>query len=174
MSDAISDKQESRLQRAKWRFWYGVERGNSSECWWWRKSASTNGYGKFCHNGKIAGAHRWAWEFTNGPIPDGLFVCHSCDNPACVNPSHLWLGTNAENSADRKAKGPHPRQHVNARTRLDEWDVHAIRFAYKRGVPASALARTFGVSGRAIYSVVYRESWKHLPEHTANYDTVCR
>lgn len=85
------------------RFWEKVERGEPDECWLWR--AGTHGkYGRFTAWGQSLGAHCVAWIITNGEIPKGLFVCHTCDTPLCCNPRHLWLGTTQQNTADRDAK----------------------------------------------------------------------
>jgi hypothetical protein len=108
---------------AECRFWSKVDKsGGPDACWNWMaksRSHSGNGYGNFNYNGKAAHAHRVAWELTNGPIPNGLFGCHKCDNPLCCNPAHLFLGTAKDNSADMHAKGRH---HVSPegreRTRL--------------------------------------------------------
>jgi len=90
------------------RFWARIEKGN--DCWPWKSRTDKDGYGKVHWAGESNRAHRVAWEITNGPIPDGLLVCHSCDNPPCCNPSHLFLGTNAENMRDASAKRRLPGQ----------------------------------------------------------------
>lgn len=84
------------------RFWQKVEKTDT--CWLWRGSKNTTGYGQL-RTDRLEKAHRISWEIHNGPIPDGLAVLHACDNPPCVNPSHLWLGTQADNARDRQAKG---------------------------------------------------------------------
>lgn len=81
-------------------------------CWLWTRSRDKNGYGKFQYpspSGQVhVRAHRWAYEHFVGPIPDGMQVCHTCDNPPCVNPAHLWLGTNQDNDQDKRNKGRAP------------------------------------------------------------------
>ena len=85
------------------RFWQKVSK--SDGCWEWTACKGRRDYGLFYNGKKLVVAHRFAWEITNGPIPDGLFVCHQCDNTKCVRPDHLWLGTHEQNMTDRNDKG---------------------------------------------------------------------
>jgi hypothetical protein len=91
------------------RFWEKVDVRGPDECWEWTASCNKWGYGHFRWNGTMGKAHRVSWELEHGEPPpprgSGLEVCHTCDNPPCVNPAHLWLGTSQENAQDRQAKG---------------------------------------------------------------------
>lgn len=88
---------------AQARFWAKVDK--SGDCWLWKASLKPSGYGHFNVAGKSVRAHRLAYQLSIGPIPDGKMLCHSCDNPQCVNPAHLTPGTNSENQQDSLAKG---------------------------------------------------------------------
>ena len=78
-----------------------------SDCVEWTGHLKRSGYGQVCIEGRHHAVHRLAWEEANGPIPDGMYVCHTCDNPACYNVDHLFLGTNSDNQRDSASKGRH-------------------------------------------------------------------
>lgn len=101
------------------RFWSKVTVREPGACWEWRGAKHPDGYGSFSLGGKMVAAHRVAYELANGPILGGLHVCHACDNRPCVNAGHLWLGTNADNKRDQKAKGEKCRMAASIRTYLD-------------------------------------------------------
>jgi hypothetical protein len=141
-------------------------------CWPWTGGRFRNGYGRFHIGDSAFGAHRVSYEIWNGPIGDGLCVCHSCDNRACVNPAHLWPGTKADNNRDMVEKG-RSRQSDSSKTRhlgeshgrakLTNEQVREIRRRYEvGGVTLKALAAEFGVGISAVGRIVRRESWTHL------------
>lgn len=144
------------------------------DCWTWGGYIGQNGYG-YVKVGGRAGvlklAHRLAWELQYGTIPDGLFVCHHCDNRRCVRPSHLFLGTPADNNWDMSRKGRHysrtrpdlvPRGERTGKAKLSAADVVGIRQQAARGATHRELAASFGVSKTAITSAVARKSWQHV------------
>ena len=140
-----------------------------SGCHEWTGTPSQK-YGQFAQDGSLILSHRWAYQHANSEIiPDGLFVCHTCDNRRCVNPAHLWLGTAADNTRDMVEKRRHCHgEDVNTSV-LTEQDVLFIRENSKgrRGTRTTqaALAVRYGVSEAAICNVVRGASWKHiLPE----------
>lgn len=146
------------------RFWAKVEKRGPDECWLWLGSKNRKGYGGIGAYGGNVRAHRLSWEFANGPITDGLCVLHRCDVPACVNPSHLFLGTNADNVRDciEKGRRVHHSGSANANAKLTDSLVTAIIEARKRGDVQSAIAERFGVSRSIVRDVVLGKRWGHL------------
>jgi hypothetical protein len=133
-----------RSDRAE-RFWSRVDKRGFDDCWHWTGRLSEHGYGSFDDPKKPKKAHRIAWELTYGPIPDSLCVLHSCDNPACCNPSHLWLGTQLENIADMWTKGRgSPPPHNDEKITPDE--VCEIRNRRMHGETVVSIARVFDIS----------------------------
>jgi hypothetical protein len=128
-------------------------------CTLWVGMVSRFGYGRMKIDGRRIGAHRVAWELANGPIPDGLFVCHKCDVRRCVNPDHLFLGTQADNMADRNSKGRQVRGEKMHWAKLTPDAIEEIRTG---GRDAIALATKFGISRNHIYNIRNRRSWRHV------------
>jgi hypothetical protein len=151
---------------------------NGCEIWTGIKSKEGYGQLKLKYEQKSESrAHRISWILHNGPIPDGMCVCHSCDNPPCINPDHLFLGTNADNVRDCVSKGrtlkgdrswarTHPELVLRGgqcgRTKLTSDHVREIRARHALGENPNALAKEFRVSLRNIRSIALRESWRHI------------
>lgn len=156
----------SRRQDPVTRFWAKVQK--TASCWLWTGSIGTKGHGLFRPGSGLTGAHRFSWELHHGPVPAGQNVLHNCpggDNPACVNPAHLWLGTLSENNTDRHQKGrDNPavgKGHYRAA--FTEADIEAIRRRYAAGgVLQSQLAAEYGVNKHTIHCIIRRKTWKHL------------
>lgn len=130
------------------RLWARVTK-QPSGCWEWQGHRRTDGYGQLGRGGRDEGlieAHRASWELTHGPIPEGLSVCHRCDNPPCCNPDHLFLGSPADNVADAVAKGRVARGERLPQTKLSDDDVFRVRLLGRQGVRQAEIARRFGVS----------------------------
>ena len=154
------------------RFWRFVNK--TPTCWLWT-GGTCKGYGAIMgEDQKQLVASRVSWELHFGSIPDGMLVCHNCpggDNPLCVNPEHLWLGTPSQNTSDAVAKGLMSRGALNWAAILTEEDVLRIRAAFrneraKRDRPSlrirEELAAAYGVAENTIQGVVYNRHWKHL------------
>lgn len=145
------------------RFWPKVKVSASDGCWPWQGCLSADGYGRFSVCGKNKNAHRVMWVMAFGEIPDGLCVCHTCDNRRCVNPLHLFLGTNAENTADKVAKGRQCLGEKNGRSKLTGPEVLRMRERWDVGdVTQTDLAKEYGVGRTVIGAVIRRERWVHV------------
>jgi hypothetical protein len=145
------------------RFWKLVDKSDPDGCWTWTGYINRGGYGKFLlRDRKPVSAHRFAYELIHGPIPDGLSVCHTCDNRNCVRPDHLFLGTPAENASDRDTKGrwsSGPKRHS---AKLTESDVREIRQLAASGMPQSDIGKRFGVHEDTVIRIVRRKTWQNV------------
>jgi hypothetical protein len=162
------------------RLWAKVNK--TADCWLWTGPVHDFGYGRIHHyegDRLVSGyAHRSSYELAYGAIPDGLFVCHHCDNPRCVRPEHLFLGTQADNIADATRKGRRgygqrngkythpertPRGEANGESKLTADQVREIRRRYSAGdVGQRQLAREYGVVKNAIANILHRKTWQHI------------
>ena len=135
-------------------------------CWEWR-GRRHQGYGVYTIQNVPRKAHRLLYLLEKGPIPKGMFVCHTCDNRGCVNPDHLYVGTHADNTRDaierKRFRGGTARGARHANTRLTEDQVKEIRAAYAAGgVSQPQLARKYALSTGTISCIIYRRCWKHV------------
>lgn len=171
------------------KFWSYVDQSDGADaCWLWLGQRARYGYGMFyVDKRKQARANRIAWFLANGPIPDGLVIAHTCDQPSCTNPAHLVAITQLENIKDRDAKGrgyrgpnapkweprENPWKALNLqnrargerahRSRLTADQVREIRQRYAAGEKGQeALAREYGVHKNAVWMIVHRKSWQHI------------
>lgn len=136
----------------------------SNGCWLWNGGKNRDGYGQVRLKGRTEYAHRISWVIHNGPIPKGMCVCHQCDNPLCVRPDHLFLGTHAENMADMIAKNHVARFHgkEDTHTKLAKKDIRRMREQYLFGADRKDISLVFNVSISSVYAIVGRRTWRHV------------
>lgn len=147
------------------RFWARVEK--TDDCWLWTGRQNAKGYGRVFTYSRRAGrtcreemAHRVSYQLAYGPIPDGLLVCHRCDNPPCIRPNHLFVGTNLDNVYDARAK-------LRLAKKLTPADVYAIRAACDRGETHRSIADRYGLACGTVTKIKLRQRWSWLPERGA-------
>ena len=144
------------------RFWSHVSK--TEACWTWTGRVNDkSGYGRMGIGGKAILAHRISYELINGPIPRGVFICHHCDNPSCVNPSHLFAGSSADNMRDAAAKGRTSSGERRNNSKLTDKTVLAARRERRDGARFDELGRRYGVHIHTIYRAVVGLTWRHLP-----------
>lgn len=142
------------------RFWSRVQKTDG--CWLWTGSTQQAGYGTVnVGGGKFDRAHRVAWRLSRGADAD-KFVCHRCDNPRCVRPDHLFLGTHEENMADMRAKGRSRTGSKNPLAKLTDADVFAIRCSHAMGIPRASIANRHGIGRGTVTKIVARRAWRHV------------
>jgi hypothetical protein len=147
------------------RFWSKVAIHDAGECWEWQGPVSS-GYGNFSVGGKRSPdyrqwlAHRYSWVLSNGPIPEGMNVCHKCDNRLCVNPSHLFLGTTADNVADKVGKDRQAQGESSGGSKLTAKQIAEIVDLYNAGALQREIGSLKGITQASVSSVLRRETWK--------------
>lgn len=161
------------------KFWTKVDVRGADDCWPWMATTTPEKtrslpYGRFyISKSRIVRAHRAAFMISTGINPDQLLVCHSCDNPRCCNPKHLWLGTNAQNNADRAAKGRSAPVTLTASDRsrpgtehhdakISNADVVAIRERYARGDSVRTISADYPIGPTTIWRIATGRLWRHV------------
>lgn len=155
-----------------------VRIAEATGCWEWTKQKTKDGYGRFMISYKSYRAHRASWEIHHGPIPEGMCVLHKCDNPSCVNPDHLFLGTQQDNMKDMRRKGrgydiskclvkakgipPIKRGESNGSAKITDRVVHEIRSRYKEIKSQRKLSVIYGVARSQIQRIVNNKAWTHI------------
>lgn len=159
-ADALLFSTQDFTESAWSRFWEKVEKSES--CWNWNSAKDLDGYGVFQLGVKLVRkSHRVSYAFHNGPFDRRLLVCHRCDNPSCVNPEHLFLGTVQDNNRDRDEKGRRGvcRGSSNGASKLQESDIPKIKQLISEGVSQSKIGALFGISQTAVSKIKLGKMW---------------
>ena len=152
------------------RFCSKFKQGGEEECWEWEAGKNNYGYGCIQKGCRALKAHRVSYELFVGPIPEGLIVRHKCDNPGCVNPHHLEVGTDADNVRDKVERGRQAKGGEHGRARLCEPEVALIKKFFARHPPVTGwnggqcnfLARWFGVAVQTVSDIHAQKRWAHI------------
>jgi len=155
-----------------WRepYWARVDIREQDDCWPWKGNVHSEGYGRCWIGGKWVRAHRLAWRLSHGAIPEDMCICHHCDNPICCNPTHLFVGTRADNARDclKKGRWPVMRGVRNGSAKLSSEQVRQIRALYASGKCTQVeLGKRFNVRPDHVGQIVRRELWTWLDEHAS-------
>ncbi len=157
-SDHLSIVEDNFLARIRF--------GTKEQCWEWQGSLAKKGYGRISYykspNIYNVPAHRLSYTYFIGPIPEGMQVLHHCDNRKCVNPRHLFLGTNLDNVKDKIAKGRQIRGTQIGRAKINEEAVRDIRERVANGESRRALAKVYGLGHTTVNCIVARMNWTHV------------
>lgn len=145
------------------RFWQKIAKGKDDECWNWTASCAGKGYGQIKppkgFGRRNHYAHRVAFTLTHGGIPDGLEICHRCDNPKCCNPRHLFAGTRADNAADMAEKMRSTWGERSGTCKLTTEQVEELRDELSAGTPQRVIADYFGISQAQVSRIARGEQW---------------
>lgn len=135
-----------------------------TKCWNWSGSKNRKGYGALSIKNKHSIAHRESYKVFKGKIPNGMHVCHSCDNPSCINPDHLWLGTNKDNNNDKMEKGRFKPNYGNnnGNSKLTKNDVIEIKQKINQGYDLVEISKQYNVTPENIYSIKNNKTWRHV------------
>ena len=146
----------------------GLDEAPEGDCWNWQRTTNDDGYPMLRVAGRMVYAHRLAYELAIGPVPDGLHILHSCDNPRCINPAHLSPGTRSQNMKECSERGrariPRPIKlgEQNGAAKLTDVDVRSIRRLLHKGVTQQAIADRFAVTQRTISDIKLGKKWRHV------------
>lgn len=143
------------------RFWSKIGKKGNDECWEWKRHKTPLGYGRFWNGNRLVNAHRIAWELINGAIPEGMNILHKCDNRACCNPNHLYLGDQSDNNSDRAWRNPNNQGGHTKLYRGEIWLIRKLKIKIGKtsvGIPkykfsARYVAKMFKVSARTILRI---------------------
>lgn len=145
------------------RFWEKVKIGDADECWEWQGAITKRGYGNFRYKNSPVYTHRVAWQLTNGFIPDGKYILHNCDNPKCVNPKHLRVGTQQDNVTDMVKRNRNAKGQKNGMAKLtDEIVLKIIQLWNNSKLTAPQIAKVMGTTKGTIHGIAHREIWRHI------------
>lgn len=147
-------------------FWLRTKLNIETGCIEWTERLDKDGYGIFCYINSTYRAHRMAWIFKKGSIPDYVLVCHECDNPKCVNIEHLFLGTFCDNNGDRATKGrsANTNGELNPLAIRKENEIKTIRFLYQMGIERRYIRKIFDIPESSLDQILRRLRWKKTPD----------
>ena len=157
---AWADKHPMTIEEA---FWSRVDQSAGDKGCWPYTGFRLDGYGMFIYRQQSRRAHRFAYEVIYGPVSNQKYICHTCDNRACCNPLHLWLGTHAENQRDKLNKGRQSRGEKN-HSKLTEEQVIELRRIHSDGLGYRRLAKQYGCHVQTIRNIIQRKKWRHVPD----------
>ncbi len=152
------------LPASAWKRWRSRVFYVQDSCWPWTGTRDSKNYGVLKSKGRMVKAHRMAYVAAYGPIPSGLCVLHKCDNPPCCNPEHLFLGTLADNAADRDRKGRtnRPQGEKHPQAKLTDTAIRSIRRRSLKGETYKSIADSFGMHPATISEIARKKTWRHI------------